>query len=345
MDLWRKKDHPISHDQLYELFKRYFEGTASNRERRIVESWKAPKDRRNSRLYTEEMIEKDRVHIYRKLSDQLGFAKETDELSFIPKSVTVSFIPFLRYAAASLVLLIGLTVWFYFTGKHQADRAQNRELVAAMDSQCTEKERSVVKLADGSFVQMNRGSRLYVEKDEFNKQKREVWIDGEAFFDVARNPDKAFIIHSGTMQVLVHGTSFIVKAYHELDEYIVSVRTGLVEVISGNQTIGLLTQDRQLVYHAKSGQYEIHNIHWEDVSAWREGKLVFNNASREELQLRISQNFGVSLNYPGDILNGVKLNAIFPKGSSLQDVLENICELYDISYRINDNQVLLYKSD
>ena len=345
MDLWRKKGHQISHDQLYGLFKRYFEGTASDYERRIVESWKVSGDRRNSRLYTEEMIERDRVHVYRQLSSRLGFAKETSEPSVAPRSGTISFTPFMRYAAASLIFLIGLSGWFYFMGKHQADKPHSKELVAAVDAQFPEKERSEIMLADGSFVRMNRGSRLYVEKDEFNKKIREVWIDGEAFFDVAKNPDKAFIIHSGAMQVLVHGTSFIVKAYHELDEYVVSVRTGLVEVISGDQSVGFLTPEKQLVYHGKSGQYEMHNIRWEDVAAWQEGKLVFSNASREELQLRIRQNFGVTINYSGKMLNGAKLNAIFPKGSSLQDILKNICELYHMSYRVNGNQVLLYKSD
>jgi len=97
--------------------------------------------------------------------------------------------------------------------------------------------RTTVTLPDGTVVQLNAGSRLEITEATFNRQKREVWLSGEAFFEVAKNPEKPFIIHTGTMQTTVRGTSFNVKAYGELGENVVSVRNGRVEIVENRKTI------------------------------------------------------------------------------------------------------------
>ena len=340
----KKKKHRIFHEQLYELFKRYFEGTVSDHEQKIVETWIPEKDRKNDLWYSEEMLEKDRIQIYKKLSRHFRFKTENTIESLIArKRQTTLLKPLAQFvAAASIALVLGLAGWLYFQ-KIQQFNSQEKELIATMDGQYSSNEKRKLHLDDGSFIQMNAGTNVYLIKNEFNKQKRELWMEGEAFFDVAKNPEKAFFIHSGNMQVVVHGTSFTIKAYHELDEYIVSVKTGKVEVISDNQSLIMLTPNKQLVYHMKSRQYEVNEINWEDVAIWMDGTLAFNNASREELTLRFQQNYGVILTYTEDALKDVKLNARFPKGSSLQDVLENISKLYDIGFSIKDKQVVLYK--
>ncbi len=339
---WKKGKRRILYSQLYELLERYFEGTASNHEQKIIESWIPEEDRKNNSWYSEEMLEKDRVQIYKKLSLQFNF--RTQETTEQPEASKYRITPrsWTRLAAAaSIALIVIFTGWLFFRENRQM-QMNEKELVATMIGQDKKEE---LHLEDGSFVQMNKGSNLYLVQSEFNKKKRELWMDGEAFFDVARDPSKAFSVHSGNMKIVVHGTSFIIKAYQEIDEYIVSVRTGKVEVIVNDHSLTTLTPNKQLVYHQKNKEYEINEINWEDAAAWMNGVLSFNNASREELKLRIQQNYGVLLNYSENVLKDVKLNARFPMEASLQDVLKNIGQLYNIDFSIKGKEVTLYNSN
>ena len=340
---WKKKNR-ITVDQLYRLFKRYFEGSASAHEREIVEAWLPREDRKNNLWYTDKIMEKDRVQLYRKLSERFEFtAKEANSLTSKMISRKFHLSPlFQTVAAASVIVIIGLSSMFYIHENRSAN-ILHKELVA------TTGERSSLsrkfQLQDGSLVQMNAGSNLYFRKEEFDQQERELWFEGEAFFDVARNPDKAFLVHSDDLELVVHGTSFIIKSYHELGEYIVSVKSGKVEIISNDNSIARLTPGQQLVYKLKSGKVEIRAIHWEDVSAWMDGTLAFNNAHREELKLRLQQNFGMNLTFDKNVLSDVQLNARFPAGSSLAYILNNISKLYNFSYSINDKEVFIYPSE
>lgn len=97
-------------------------------------------------------------------------------------------------------------------------------------------------LPDGSSITLNGNTTIALVKDEFNDEKREVWLeDGEVFFDVTKNPKKRFIIHSTDADVMVKGTSFTVTAYKKLNLSSVAVRTGKVQVTKNNKKLGLLT--------------------------------------------------------------------------------------------------------
>ncbi len=345
MKLFRKRSDETLWHGVHGLFKRYFEGTASTQERRIVESWKATRDRKSNFFFTKEMMEEDRIQTYRQLSQRFNL-KPADASSGKKKNPVVALSPFSPYAtAASIAIIIGTFTWLGITGQLNFKGMEEKFVAAAetISYPAEPGERAEVRLPDGSLIQLNKGSRLHLLKDEFNKQKRELWLDGEAFFDVAKDPDKPFIVHYGSMQAVVRGTSFNIKAYQQLGEYTVSVRSGKVEVYAEEQSLSLLTPDQQLVYQLENEHYEISELAWENAAAWRDGVLVFSNANLEELKLRLHQNFDVQLDCAGDVLQGVRLHAIFPKESSLEDVLKNISGLYDVNYAIDGKQVSLYQ--
>jgi len=245
-----------------------------------------------------------------------------------------------RYAAAAVIfVLLGGSILYYtqhdFTQKKSGMVAQAKTLFETTDAQT----KSVI-LPDGSRIQMNRGTKFSYATHAFNRKQREVWLEGEAFFEVAKNKEKPFIIHTGTMQTTVRGTSFNVKAYPQLAENVVSVRSGKVEVSDATQTIGTLTHNKQLTYNTANRNSLISESNWEDAAGWIKGRLVLNGGV-EELRLRLKQQYGVEVSFEKNALDNERLAGAFNPNSKLTDVLTTIGAIYNIRYTIKNNHVTI----
>lgn len=338
-----------------ELFHRYFTGEATEKEKEIVETWD-PQNTPAPFKATPEQIEEGSNRIWKKLSSAFGFEKndtETDrpfvkELPELPslkqprrKIIPVRFIR--KYAAVAAILLIISGITLIFLHPAPPDRLFVHAGTDKTHYLTGLNEIKKIELADGSVLYLNGGTDVSLIDEKFNKKKREIWLEGEAFFEVAKDPDRPFIIHSGKLQTIVRGTSFNIKAYKELNENVISVRSGKVEVRKDAQVLGVLTRNRQLIYQTANDVCKSGKAGWESAAAWRDGNLVLNNADIGELKLRLHQHFGVEVACTGDVLYAVKFNAIFQKESSLNDVLENISMLYGAKYRINGKQVTLFR--
>ena len=250
---------------------------------------------------------------------------------------------FSRIAATAAVILLLGGAWFAYRGLSHADKQPQTLLAAAHRRAWTtgDAHRLTLTLPDGSKVKVNAGSRLEIAEAAFNKEKREVWLTGEAFFEVAENPAKPFIIHTGTMQTTVRGTSFNVKAYAALGENVVSVRDGRVEITGAGRPLALLTANRQLKYNTDSGVSEISDTDWRDAAGWTEGRLILNGADARELKLRLRQQFGVEVEIAPGALAGKRLHGVFSTNSSLEEVLRTISSLYGIHYRTDNGHVTI----
>lgn len=122
---------------------------------------------------------------------------------------------FFRAAAAVIILAIGTSIFFQLRNDSTTIRGASEVPIAAV-------------LPDGSEVFLSLGSRISFSKD-FNQELREVNITGEAFFSVASNPDRPFIVHTGEAKIRVTGTSFHVSTPDKHDDDVeVIVRSGKV---------------------------------------------------------------------------------------------------------------------
>lgn len=248
-----------------------------------------------------------------------------------------------RYAAiAAAVVLIGGGAWMTdqsrnsFLQQKTTMMADARKVWATDDS-----HRTAIILPDGSRVQMNAGSQLEIVEIAFNKKKREVWLKGEAFFDVAKNKEKPFVIHTGSIQTTVRGTSFNVKAYPQLGENVISVRNGRVEISENKKQLGVLTANCQLRYNTSDRTIVIANADWRDAAGWTDGRLVLNGAGVEELKLRMLQQFGVKVTIVEDALNGKYISGAFGAESTLAGVMNTICAIHNVHYKINGNMITI----
>jgi len=324
------------------LFERYLSGEATEKEIKSIENWNAGKYwNRYRRKELDIKLENGCEDVWRHVTKQI--VEENPELTpgnypIIPEQKKLYTLRFSKnarkYAAVAAVFIaIAWSGVFFVTYQtlhcdtvlaHQHDKTIIQTGITNI--------RTVV-LPDASIIIMNKGTKLTFIKKQFNNKNREVWLEGEAFFDVAKNKEKPFIIHTGTMQTTVRGTSFNIKAYTQTGQNVVSVRTGKVEVRAQNKVLAMLTSNKQIIYNTSKRTSETESIKASDITAWTNGSLVLNNANISELRLRFKQCFNVNLQVNGQALNRAKFNAVFKTGTSLDEVMRTISVLYEIKYK------------
>ena len=180
--------------------------------------------------------------------------------------------------AAIIVLSFALgSSLFYFSGisKYETKLAS----ISSPRGQITS-----LTLFDGSTVWLNSGSTLQYASD-FNTGKREVFVEGEAYFDVVKDKNRPFIVHLENSKVKVHGTSFNVKAYPGSGQVEAVLVEGKIEFIANDSSV-LLSPNERVVLSPLNGKIVKERVDVEKASAWKKGKYYYSN---EQLSIIVRQ--------------------------------------------------------
>lgn len=237
-------------------------------------------------------------------------------------------------AAAATLLLVTVT-WLMIPKK---PTPQVRNYLSATTQPG---ERKVITLSDGSEVTLNNSSQLKFP-EVFTDSTREVFLAGEAFFNIKRNEKKPFIVRSAQLSIKVLGTSFNIKNYKEEPHIAVTVASGKVEVTPANRKqIWLLTPGQQLSYTRKTETANQKNVSAEDYTGWQIGKLIFKNESMESICNRLERWYGVKINIKKQSLKSKHINLEL-KNESLQNVLKMLALVAEFKYTIKDQNVLIW---
>lgn len=208
-------------DKIDDLLVKVMLGEATEMESKLVADW-LEQDDANRRYYVQFQTiwqESRRLMHQRKIDEDQAWERfkrsvETPKVITHPASLSRSWI---RIAAAVLVVLgVALAYWL------NRPTATEVLTLASLDQPLTD------TLSDGSIVHLNKHSHLTYTAEFRGKPRREVELKGEAFFEVAKNPEKPFVIQVSHGTITVLGTSFNVKNTEKTTEVI--VETGLVEV-------------------------------------------------------------------------------------------------------------------
>lgn len=339
-----------------DVLKRYFEGKLTRQEEAIVEEQLKSIDHQSDTVknkLTEKQLNESDKRIKKQVFFKLNLIDpekepERQAIPFLPeKPLKKSLSVYFRKYAAVAAIFVTIVATSYFMFNEHSPLKEDR--VASLENKTMllhtgETEMKELILPDGTKLYVNGGSRIDYIENQFNKKKREIWLEGEAFCEVAKNPDKPFIIHSGNIQTVVRGTSFNVKAYKEIGEVSVSVRNGKVEVGTADNVFGVLTANKRIVYHEKTDQYIISESNWEEDAAWRERRLILKDANIAELKLRLKQLYGVDISVEGGFPDDQRFGLSFRKDANLTDVMELIGELYGIKYKTaGSGKIILYQ--
>jgi len=244
--------------------------------------------------------------------------------------------------AASIAIILAISVLLNST----QDVSNQKEIsekapIKMIEKFCPVGQKSTITLTDGTRIKLNSNSKLLFP-ETFSANSREVQLEGEAFFEVARDPSRPFTITSGNLKTKVLGTSFNVKAYAASNAIKVAVASGKVAVSADNfQENGnelILLPNEMAVYSKTSDELTISSFDKLDELAWKDGVLAFKNRDINEITKELARWYGVTfvldkkLNYDKDY-TGVFDN------KSLKEVLEGISFVFNFQFQI-DNKVV-----
>ena len=197
-------------------------------------------------------------------------------------------------------------------------------------------------LPDGTKVKLNAGSKL-ITPDRFKTGRREVTLIGEAFFEVAENPEKPFIIHIADLNVVVLGTSFNIDAYTlNKDHTSIAVATGKVRVSASNDSSEAieLIPGQMLTHVRKTGVMKVQNFDWDKELAWKDNVLVFKNDNIDTIISELKRWYGVEVRLDKAIAKDKYFTGKYDN-PTLVAVLKGLSFVYDFEYTINNKKVII----
>lgn len=196
-------------------------------------------------------------------------------------------------------------------------------------------------LPDGTQVKLNADSRLEFW-DIFVGDTREVRLSGEAFFEVAKDAERPFLVHTDDMQIQVLGTSFNVKSYRD-ETAQTSVVTGKVLARSIRDQSKSLELLPGLAAVSSSKNYLTkENFDSEEVLGWLKGIYFFNNERLDQIMTAVNRLSGYEIVISNKDISKSRFSGAYEHGKSISLLLDNITQSSAINYRIENNTVTLY---
>lgn len=200
-------------------------------------------------------------------------------------------------------------------------------------------QKANITLPDGSKVWLNSESELTYSTD-FNLRKRELLLNGEAYFEVAHNPGKPFIVRCNDMSVEALGTTFSVKAYAE-DNIISSILMSGKILVTTPAGENILEPNERIQYDKKKQKAmksEVTNA--TDFAGWMNNGLRFEDESLEEIAKSIQRVYNVNIVFSDEKSKGYRFTGTIPN-DSLEGFLKMITIASPVSYKINNKQITI----
>ena len=245
------------------------------------------------------------------------------------------FLQVLKYAAGiAAVLLLAFAV-FQLT----SDKKEIMKSIASGSAIS-----SPVALSDGSHIVLNSGSEVKFP-EKFGSDGREVYFWGEAFFEIASDPTRPFVIETGDARIKVLGTSFNVKAYPGtgITEVVVNTGTVLFYHVDNNEKIlgqVILHKGDKGVYNSNTCKLSKMLNDDPNYISWETGKLVFSETSLDKVMEVVGKKYGVNFQIDTAELSSLKLTATFDN-ESLDSVLEVLSLVHKLQFTHNGNDYLV----
>ncbi|MES2458755.1 MAG: FecR domain-containing protein [Bacteroidota bacterium] len=234
-----------------------------------------------------------------------------------------------KIAAVAAILFVTVTMFIFWPVEQKKIDSSHFSTLAV-----PAKLKKKITLDDGSVVWINSLGELRYPK-KFTGSTREVFLSGEAFFDIRHEPNKPFIVHTGKVKTTVLGTAFNIKSNNP-SIVIVTVTRGKVSVTDQSRLIAFITPNQQLVYNTKNKLEQKVDVNAQKVIAWRED-LYFNNITFGEAATILQTRFNVKINFTNELVSSCRFSGTALEGNELDQILKVICAFNQATYKHNSD--------
>lgn len=258
-----------------------------------------------------------------------------------PKRILLQYTQFgslLKYAAVFILAFAMGSLSLYFF-----NRNQNTELSSLYNTiEVPNGERSQISLYDGTKVWLNSGTKFKYPV-AFSRNTRDVFIEGEAFFDVAKDKKHPFIVNAGKLKVEVLGTRFNVCAYPEDGEFTTTLEEGSVNATNtANGQQMQLKPGEQVILNRETNGLKYQKVNTDLYTSWKENLLRLEDAPFEEVIKKMERWYDVKITVDPAI-NTRERYTMTIKTESLREMLQLVSRTTKINYEIKENTVLIKK--
>lgn len=239
----------------------------------------------------------------------------------------------MQYAAMLIgVFLLGGAIWL--TG--QQSEIWSEPLLAVS----TGDEIKQLTFSDGTKVWLNKHTRFRYP-ETFEEEGREVYLEGEGYFEVAKNPAKPFVVHSNAMKVKVLGTVFNLKTDEQRKSAVATLLQGEIEVKGNHDEGGIVLAPKQ--------QAELDGINHRlvvrqlttGIENWHNSSFVFQGADIFTIGRTLEQYYNINIVLSSDFNTKSTYSGVLIKSDRIEDVLKAINHVIPVKYRVDGNAVYL----
>jgi len=201
-------------------------------------------------------------------------------------------------------------------------------------------QKKQIILADGSKVWVNAGSELRYPK-EFKGKLREVYLSGEAYFDIYHDTAKPFIIHTGKLITTVLGTAFNIKEDKTLHTIVVTVTRGKVGVANEGHQLGMITPNQQISFNSVNEKAVQTDVNAQEVIAWQGKELYFDDITFADAAAQLQKRFHVKIAFSNERLKTCQFSGTALTGAKLDEILNVICAFNKATYQTKEDGSIL----
>ena len=298
------------------LFK-YFKGDATIEEEKQILDWVDASTENRSALQKERM-----------LYDISLFSDEKKQ----QKNKKTEFLRILQWSAriaAAIVFTIG--IGFFLKDYHYNQAAQLQTVTVPAG------QRAQITLADGTKVWLNSKSTLTYASN-FGREKRDVELDGEAYFEVTKNTGIPFNVTTEKNKITVVGTSFNVCAYSGTNEFETTLVEGIVDIYlaGSNKLITRLTKDE--FFGGYNGKYKKTTLSSYEYLRWKEGLYCFDDSPFNCILDRLEKYYNVKITVSSPTILDYHCTGKFKEQDGIEHILKVIQKDHPFEYSINEEK-------
>ncbi len=315
-----------SSEELAEL-KKWLADTSSQNE---VEKWLA-----ENWINTEESESFTLIEtIFRQIEEYEGKRNYRTEWS-----VTRIMRIYQKVAAFLLIPLIASGVLGWFVFQNQSDKLFSVTFAPRG-------QKSQITLIDGTKVWLNSDTKIKYPAT-FSTKQRDVYLEGEAFFEVSKNAHHPFVVHTSKLDVKVLGTKFNVKAYRDEEQIETSLFEGRVNLIvpeTGKKKIQEekeLIPGQTLVFNKSENKLQEGKFPKEEIDGWKNNRLIFKDDTFNNLVKKVERWYDVKVVYDEKLFNDRRLTVELFEGERFERLMQIISLTLSVDYKYEKGEIIL----
>lgn len=325
-----------------DIILKYLCGNASEEEKEVLFGWlrAAEENKKTFSEIRDQWLESGAAPVSDPEWKKRAFKRFMTKVEAKEKARRQIRLSYYRRVAASVAILLICSLGGYFVGRNPFFDSSAEEQLIMNHVIMGKDSKGTVTLPDGTKAWLNANSKL-IYPEHFSDDKRSVKLEGEGYFEVARNEKAPFFVETDGMVVNVLGTHFNVKNYKNRETIETALLSGKVKVLlSGMSKDIILKPNQRISYNKQNGTYSLVDVNASDYIIWISDKLVCTNEKLSTVLHRMKHWYNIDIECKKGVPLDYRLSLTIRKESP-EEILNLLTLISSIRYTIEGDKIII----